>query len=396
MVLRRREMLSSGIVTLCGCTTLRQTGRNRPIQGPTSWVMYGRGPTHQASYEDGTIPFEAPSTDQSFSLSGSVATSPVASENYLAVGDEQDILVVPFDSRELPRRIEPPGTVAGTPCLDGQTVIVTSDGRRGKVDTARVSAITIDKEVTWQTNLSANIVTSPTVQDGAVFVRSSDKYIALDIDSGKTRWQNSNARQLSGVSSLEFENFGPAVGDDVVIFPDKDGITAMDPTNGTIRWQHQLQKVRACPVIAGKTVYVADVKSGIYAFDIETGDRKWKWAGTGCWSPPIVSNGNVFTTEVNDIVALDQATGELGWRTQKSGLHGSVQSGLSVVGDTILASSSSLGLVSVNANSDGASGSPGTKRWTLGSRGYNTPIVVDDFIAYVNYGVDNPTVRIVK
>ena len=397
MPLQRREVLSAGIMALCGCTALGQPDDSTArIQGPTRWETYGRWPTHQASYERGSIPSEPPSADQSFELTGSVTTSPVASEDHLAVGDERGVLIVPFDDQELPRWVEPPGTVAGTPCLDGGTIYVTSDGRFGQTDTANVSAMAADGETMWQKDLSADVVTMPTVRDGTVFVRSGEGYLALDADSGETRWRNREADQLTDVDFLAFENFGPAAGSEVVVFPDSNGITATDPANGTIRWRRRLQKVRSCPVIADGTVYVADVKSGVHAFDAATGDRKWEWSGVGCWSPPAVSDGRIYATEANDVVALDQGSGDLEWRTRNHGLHGGVQSGVSVVGDTVLASSSSLGLASVRTESDGATDDPGTIRWMLDQSGFNTPIVVDDRIVFVEYGGDSPLLRVMR
>ena len=397
MPLQRREVLSVGAMALCGCTALGQrknsSGR---IEGPTRWEVYGLEPNHPASYERGSIPPKPQPIDRSIELAGSVATSPVASEDYIVVGDERGVLIVPFDGQDITRRVEPPGTVAGTPCLNAGTIYVTSDGRFGQTDTANVSAITTDGETTWQTELSSNVVTMPTVRDGTVFVRSGEGYLALDANSGETRWRNPDRDRLTEVDFLAFENFGPAVGGDVVVFPDSDGITAMDPTDGTIHWRRQLRMVRSCPVIADGTVYVADVKSGVHAFDLATGDREWEWSGVGCWAPPAVSNGRIYTTEVNDIVALDQESGNLVWRTRKNGLHGAVQSGLSVVGDTILASSSSLGLASVRTESEGVTAGPGTKRWMLGRGGFNTPIAVFDRIVFVEYGEDKPLLRIMR
>jgi outer membrane protein assembly factor BamB len=385
------------MLALCGCTALGQSdGSQARIEGPPRWATYGRGPTHRASYDRGSIPSKSPSADRSYDLNGSVATSPVASENLLAVGDERGILVAPFDDQELPRWVEPPGTVAGTPCLDGETIYVTSYGRSGRTDTAHISALTASGETKWQTELPADVTTMPTIRDGTVFVRSGEGYLALDEDSGETRWRNSEAGQLTEVGFLAFENVGPVVSTDVAVFPDGDGITAVDPSNGSIRWRRRLQKVRSCPVIADETVYVADVKSGVHAFDATTGNREWKWSGVGCWSPPAVSDERVYATETDDVIALDVGSGDLEWRTRNHGLHGGVQSGVSVVGNSVLASSSSLGVACVQAESDRGTDDPGTLRWKLGGRGFNTPIVVADRIVFVEYGRDGPTLRVLK
>jgi len=396
---RRRTFLSSGIVTLCGCSAVGQReGPPRAIDGPARWDTYGRDATHQGSYAGGSIPSEAPSADESFELSGSIATSPVASDDILAVGDERGVFVVPFADQELPRWVELPGSVAGTPCLDGRTIYVTSNGQSRSSETASVLAMTPDGETEWRTDLSADVVYSPTVRDGTVFVRSGENYLALDAASGEKRWEQPARTQFDERDLLSLENFGPAVGRDVVVFPDPDGVTATDLADGTVRWQHRLEMVRSCPVLADGTAYVADRSTGLHAFDAATGTRNWSWRETGCWSPPALSNGTVYvsTSGGHHIVALAQQTGDLKWRTRAHGLHGSVRSGISVVGDAVLASSGSLGLVAVNTDSSTRSGDPGTKDWYLDNYGYNTPIVVDDRIIYVQYSPDGPRVRTLR
>jgi outer membrane protein assembly factor BamB len=393
MPLQRREFLATGIVALSGCTALGRSKNN--INGPSRWETYGRGPKHPSSYADGSIPSKKPSVDQSFELTGSRTTSPVGNEDYLAVGDEQGVFVVPFADQEYPNRVEPPGTVAGTPCLDGDTVYVTSYEMFDETDTAYVSAMTVDGETTWQTDLSADMVTMATIRNGTVFARSDEAYFALDADSGEIQWRTPKAGPLKE-GYLSFENFGPAAGNDVVVFPDLQGVTAIDPADGSISWQHELQKVRACPTIADGTVYVADVHSGVHAFDATTGDRKWHWPHDGCWAPPVVSGEHVYTTDPDDVVALERESGELDWRTNEHGLHGGAQSGISVVGDTVLASSGASVLLNVQRKSGGLFDDPGTVRWMLDGSGLNTPIAVGDRIAFVAHEGNTPMLRVIQ
>jgi|GEM_PF-2559964 len=393
MALQRRELLATGLLALSGCSALGRTDDSgQAVNGPARWESYGRTATHRASYAAGSVPSRPPETEQSYSLQGSVATSPVAAENRLVVGDEAGVRLVPFEEGAFARQIETASAVAATPCLDGETVYVPTEGRQDETDTARVSAMTESEGTLWETPLSADSVTMPALGDDTVFVRSAEAYLALDADSGEVRWRNTDADRMPKDSFLEFENVGPAVGDGVVVFPDATGITAVDPTNGNIIWRQTLQKVRSCPVIVDETVYVSDVRSGVYAFDAGIGTEKWRWPATGCWSPPAVAHDRVYVTDPDDIIALDASTGDVAWRMGEHGLHGSVHSGISVVGDAVLASSRGFGLASVRT--EASDGDAGTIAWSLAGDGFNTPIAVGDRLAFVDYAEDEPSLRV--
>ncbi|MEE6209066.1 PQQ-binding-like beta-propeller repeat protein [Salarchaeum sp. III] len=395
MPLQRREILAAGMLALSGCSALGRTDdASERISGPSGWESYGRESTHRASYAAGSVPSSPPETERSYGLRGSVATSPVASETHLVVGDQHGLRLVPFADDALARRIETQGRVAATPCLDGERVYVTTERSHDGTSTAHVSAMSESAGTLWETPLSAGSVPMPTLGDGGLFVRSADAYLALDADSGEVRWRNANADHMSADDFLAFENVGPAVGSDLVVFPDAAGITAVDPADGSVRWRRTLRKVRSCPTIADGTVYVSDVRSGVHAFDAATGDREWTWRATGCWSPPAVAHDRVYVTDPDDVVALDVRTGDVAWRMGEHGLHGSVHSGISVVGDMVLASSRGFGLASVRTEQ--SDGDAGTIAWSLAGDGFNTPIAVGDRIAFVDYVGDEPSLRVLQ
>lgn len=392
MQLRRRTLLASSVLPLAGCTKSETLGQATSlIEGPESWPIYGQNSAHTANYRRGSISSKEPSVNWRFKLEGKIATDPVASRDFVVVGDDvRGVVVIPLVEDSLPRWIELPATVGGTPAVDGRFVYAAWDDRYSRSKQAGVSAIGFDGETAWKTSVAAEVVLSPTITDERLYVRTGDSYLAIEKESGEVDWEQSAPAQFTGEDRLALMNVTPAVDDDVAVFPDGNGVTAVGRTDGEKRWQTELDTIRSCPVIADGSVFVSDVKQGVYALELASGSKRWHWPGTGCWSPPSVTSDRVYATEKSDVVALDLRTGELVWRTGEHGLHGSIQSGVSAVGDTIIGSSSSVSLAAVQAGDEGFLNEAGSKRWMIGKGGYNAPLVVDDRILFVEYGGDGP------
>ncbi|WP_128478429.1 PQQ-binding-like beta-propeller repeat protein [Halorussus pelagicus] len=397
MGISRRSLLTASFVSLGAYTwTNYSISTNRKVQGPRRWRMYGRLPTHVASYQQGFIPTESPSSARTFQLNGDIATSPVAINNYAAVGDGQGIVIIPLGEDDVTSRFTTPGTVGGTPAIDSDHVYATSDYRHSRTKQAVVSAIDLNGELKWETSYESRLATSPTLKNKTIYVRLADSHVALDKRSGETRWRQQSSGEITEADYLNYMNFGPAVSEDVVVFPDSSGVTAVDKRDGTVLWEKKLTKVRSCPVIADEHVFVSDIKGGVYSLDIQTGDQQWVWQGTGCWSPPAITNDRIYATEQSDVVVLNKRSGELEWRTDGHGVHGPIQSGISIVGNTILTSSSSLGLVAFKTEENRFVGDSNRKLWSIGQSGYNTPIASGENILFIEYGQNSPILHVLK
>ena len=77
------------------------------------------------------------------------------------------------------------------------------------------------------------------------------------------------------------------------------------------------------PIILGNTVYFQDLKSNVFAFDLQTGQMKWSkmYNAPGIEGPngPVVAYGKVFAqSDLYTIVALDADNGNELWATKLS------------------------------------------------------------------------------
>jgi glucose dehydrogenase/plastocyanin len=77
------------------------------------------------------------------------------------------------------------------------------------------------------------------------------------------------------------------------------------------------------PIILGNTVYFQDLKSNVFAFDLQTGEMKWSkmYDAAGIEGPngPVVAYGKVFAqSDLYTMVALDANNGNELWSTKLS------------------------------------------------------------------------------
>ncbi|UPV98981.1 PQQ-binding-like beta-propeller repeat protein [Halorussus gelatinilyticus] len=135
------------------------------------------------------------------------------------------------------------------------------------------------------------------------------------------------------------------------------GRTAAHPGRNTdvtidtpeIRWQTTLPAGVTVPAIVGETVFVSGgifndrnedyAAGGVYAFDRETGNEKWKTAlpalgGGFAGCPPTVYEGSIYVGDAGEhyFHALDARTGEKRWHLD---LGGSVNEAIPVTNDRV-------------------------------------------------------------
>lgn len=115
-----------------------------------------------------------------------------------------------------------------------------------------------------------------------------------------------------------------------VAAPDGDVIVAGDTgtirrltTGGTTVWESAVDPVtrgiHGTPAIANGTVYVGAYDGALYAFDLATGERRWRTAlGDAIGSSPVYHNGICYVaveyaTPSGSVAAVEAATGERRW-----------------------------------------------------------------------------------
>ena len=114
-----------------------------------------------------------------------------------------------------------------------------------------------------------------------------------------------------------------AVGDgDVVVAGDTGRVQRVTPA-GEVLWSTSVEPttrgVHGTPAVANGTVYVGAYDGAMYAFDVETGARRWRTGiGDAIGSSPVYYNGVCYiaveySTPSGSVAALDAETGDVRW-----------------------------------------------------------------------------------
>ena len=211
---------------------------------------------------------------------------------------------------------------------------------RGPNRDARASGFTAPqtwpKELTqkWKITVGLGDATPALVGDKLyVFVRQGgDEVIrCLDAANGKELWQEKYAAQaVSGPPSQHSgPRSSPAVADGKVVTIGVGGVlSCVDAANGKLLWRKDDFTgawprffTASSPIITGGLCIAqlgGESNGGIVAYDLATGDQKWKWTGDGTAyaSPDLLTvDGTkmLVTLTAKEIVGLGVADGKLLW-----------------------------------------------------------------------------------
>ncbi len=181
-------------------------------------------------------------------------------------------------------------------------------------------------KVLWQQKLGETGSGAPTVYGDLVYLTGGDDTAwALEVDTGRVRWQLSQAPDVNNVLGAS----APAVNDKFVIFAYGDGALHGAFRKGGLRlWSSyvsgqrrfkslaKIGDITGDPVVDGNTVYVGSHSGRLVALDINTGKRIWT-ATEGAISPVWPVGGSVFAlTDQNELVRLNASDGSRIWGTK--------------------------------------------------------------------------------
>jgi len=180
----------------------------------------------------------------------------------------------------------------------------------------------------WASPVGVGVLyTSPVVSNGKVYIGSSnassngdDHIYAFDALTGATLWV--------GAEQSHFFLNSAAVGHGLVFATAYlSPLTAYDADTGEIAWTSDLPDVaRAAPVLNGSMLYVAGFEGQLYALDARTGIVHWSTPEECCIYDytPTVSGDRVFQNRSDSMVrAYDAQTGEELWH-KSYGIVGSL------------------------------------------------------------------------
>ena len=194
----------------------------------------------------------------------------------------------------------------------------------------------------WSRSLGEPTRSAPLLMDGAIYVGGHFKVIALDADTGETRWEVetpgpmdhaltiannglvyaglTNHRMLAldrvtGETVWEFKAHLPisasALVHDGTAYVTSAGniIYGLDAQTGEKLWQHKIKgNVKTSPALHGNRLYVSDDEGNLYFIDADNGRRRFRYISAGSASgPPVVSDGVVYFPSGGALYAVDTA-----------------------------------------------------------------------------------------
>jgi outer membrane protein assembly factor BamB len=184
------------------------------------------------------------------------------------------------------------------------------------------------------------------VDNGVLYVQSELGYpkgqsslYALDAQTGTTLWNVVMQQSLSSAS--------PAVANGIIYVGAMDGtFLALHTSNGSTLWTAFLgtnNAIITAPVVDKGVVYVEADSTGLFAFDAQTGHKRWFAPSDPYVGSPAVAYGLVFVIEgVGAIQAYKETTGKVVWQHTRQALL-----------DTLYSATVANGVVYASANSGG-------------------------------------------
>jgi outer membrane protein assembly factor BamB len=164
----------------------------------------------------------------------------------------------------------------------------------------------------WKATVMDEVVSSPAVADGEVFVGCNDGAVYChSVSTGKLVWffyQNKTQMMSS-----------PAVsGGSVFVGCNNGDVYALNESNGRQLWNYTTGGwVGSSPAIADGVVYVGSRDGNLYALNAQSGEKLWSFqTGNEVESSPAVSGGVVyFASDSFYLYALNTSTGKMLWQT---------------------------------------------------------------------------------
>jgi outer membrane protein assembly factor BamB len=160
----------------------------------------------------------------------------------------------------------------------------------------------------WAKNIGGKVRSSPAVSNGIVYVGSDGGYVqARRVKDGSLVWSR---RFSKGVTS------SPLIAEGRVYIGSRNGdFVALNAKTGGIVWKQGTWAVWDGAAYLNDTVYVASDQSRVWAFDADTGAKRWVRDVRGrARGTPAVTDGKVFVgTDSGRLYALDRKSGRVLW-----------------------------------------------------------------------------------
>jgi outer membrane protein assembly factor BamB len=260
----------------------------------------------------------------------------------------------------------------------------------------------------WKTTVGTGDATPALVGDKLyVFTRQGDDEVTtcLQADNGKELWMDKYAAQaVTGAASRHpGPRSSPAIADGKVVTLGVGGVlSCLDAANGKVVWRKDpFPKVvpqfftSMSPIIVdGMAIgHLGGKGNGaLIAYDLNTGNEKWRWAGEGpeYASPALLTvagTKQLVTLAEKSVVAIGVADGKLLWQLPFEPVRRAYNAATPIIdGQTVIYTGAGRGTRAVKVEKQG-DGFVANELWSNPDLApqFNTPVLRDGFL----YGLSN-------
>jgi outer membrane protein assembly factor BamB len=297
-------------------------------------------------------------------------------------------------------------TIVGMAVLLGASRVGAGDWPqwRGRNRDAKVTDFTAPqvwpKELAqkWKTQVGLGDASPALVGDKIyVFTRQGDDEViaCLDAKTGKEVWHDKYAAEkvTPPAASHPGPRSSPAVADGKVCTFGVGGVlSCLDAASGKIVWRkdskaHPRFFTSASPIVVdGKCIAFlgAQGKGEIVAYDLASGEEKWKWTGDGpAYGSPVLmtidDSKQLVTLTENSLIGVGVGDGKQLWKAPYKSRYNSCTP--IVDGKTVICSSQQAGTVAFKIEKEG-DGFDANEAWKKSKAAgiYNTPVLKDGML----------------
>jgi outer membrane protein assembly factor BamB len=254
-------------------------------------------------------------------------------------------------------------------------------------------------QIAWKRSIGegsarvGNVMAPIVAADGKIFVMDGESSVsAVSADSGEILWK-ANVKDADRDRNGGFGGGVAFAGGKLFVSSGYRSMTALDAGTGAVVWTQQVDSpIHGAPTVVGAHVFVVDVDSQLFAFDVNTGAQDWTYRGIAeparvlrASSPAVTGNTVIAPFASGQLVALSALNGQTLWEQTLS--RTSRTSALSEVRDVAGRPVISRGMVYGVSHSgvlsalDLRSGQP---KWQLPVTGVNAPLPVGDVVYAVS------------
>lgn len=170
----------------------------------------------------------------------------------------------------------------------------------------------------WRFDTGNEILASPVVADGKVFVTNRAGFLyAVDASNGQQLWRIELGKYVIRTT--------PTYRDGTLYLVAGFDALALDARTGEQRWKTNIRYAgTASPTVTGTAMYVVSQEGWLYAFSTEDGTELWKLStdGISFGSPSVRGDRLVIGTDKGVVIGLNPETGHAAWkRTMPSPIY---------------------------------------------------------------------------